>query len=171
METIRSSETSVDARSTQRHIPEDDILQRLRCSQIQIMENLLILNDIFCRGSNGFTETMNDHLERFTSTILPSISYTGCVPPNRCRLWGRQCSLAMFNNLDANITAINVRRNDRILGLSISRRSVRNYSPHGPGLQGQKYLNTMRTAQMMRNYLAERWEMNWYVYGNNHDYF
>jgi hypothetical protein len=26
MESIRSSETSVDARSTQRHIPEDDIL-------------------------------------------------------------------------------------------------------------------------------------------------
>jgi hypothetical protein len=27
MEAIRSSETSVDARSTQHHIPEDDILQ------------------------------------------------------------------------------------------------------------------------------------------------
>jgi hypothetical protein len=26
METIRSSETSVNARSTQRHVPEDDIL-------------------------------------------------------------------------------------------------------------------------------------------------
>jgi hypothetical protein len=36
MEAIRSSETSLNARSTQRHIPEDDILHVLtNCKKIQ----------------------------------------------------------------------------------------------------------------------------------------
>jgi hypothetical protein len=34
MEAIRSSETSIDARSTQRHIPEDDILYKVKFQQI-----------------------------------------------------------------------------------------------------------------------------------------
>jgi hypothetical protein len=35
MEAIRSSETSVEARSTQRHIPEDDILHSRRCESLK----------------------------------------------------------------------------------------------------------------------------------------
>jgi hypothetical protein len=35
MEAIRSSETSVNARSTQRHIPEDDILHSHRCENLK----------------------------------------------------------------------------------------------------------------------------------------
>jgi hypothetical protein len=35
MEAIRSSETSVDARSTQRHTPEDDILHSHRCESLK----------------------------------------------------------------------------------------------------------------------------------------
>jgi hypothetical protein len=46
MEAIHSSETSVNARSTQRHIPEDDILQSLHCCL-----------SIRCRG-NLFTKSL-----------------------------------------------------------------------------------------------------------------
>jgi hypothetical protein len=35
MEAIRSSETSVNTRSTQRHIPEDDILHSHRCENLK----------------------------------------------------------------------------------------------------------------------------------------
>jgi hypothetical protein len=35
METVLSSETSVDARSTQRDIPEDDILHSHRCKSLK----------------------------------------------------------------------------------------------------------------------------------------
>jgi hypothetical protein len=35
MKAIRSSETSVDARTTQRHIPEDDILHSYRCESLK----------------------------------------------------------------------------------------------------------------------------------------
>jgi hypothetical protein len=35
MEAIRSSETSVNTRHTQRHIPEDDILHSHRCESLK----------------------------------------------------------------------------------------------------------------------------------------
>jgi hypothetical protein len=35
MEAIRSSETSVNTRTTQRHIPEDDILHSHRCESLK----------------------------------------------------------------------------------------------------------------------------------------
>jgi hypothetical protein len=43
MEAIRSSKTSVNARSTQRHIPEDDILQRLRVFHKRMLREYLNL--------------------------------------------------------------------------------------------------------------------------------
>jgi hypothetical protein len=45
MEAIRSSETSVNARSTQRHIPGDDILHSHRCENLKsyIEENSIQL--------------------------------------------------------------------------------------------------------------------------------
>jgi hypothetical protein len=42
MEAIRSSETSVNARSTQRHISEDDILHSHRCESLKSYKKLII---------------------------------------------------------------------------------------------------------------------------------
>jgi hypothetical protein len=42
MEAIRSSETSVDARSTQRHIPEDDILHSHCCESLKSYKNAAV---------------------------------------------------------------------------------------------------------------------------------
>jgi poly-D-alanine transfer protein DltD len=46
MEAIYSSETSVDARSTQRHIPEDDNLHSHRCESLKSYLFKLYLADM-----------------------------------------------------------------------------------------------------------------------------
>jgi hypothetical protein len=112
---------------------------------------IIFKRNLSARHKKRFTDSTNDHLHRFTLIFIPSIGYADYVPPNRYRLYGRRCSLAMFNISDTNIAVINVRRNDRILGLSISRRSIRNYPPHGPGVQGHRYPNCTRTAQITWN--------------------
>jgi hypothetical protein len=48
MEAIRSSETSVNARSTQRHIPEDDILHSHRCESLKSYK----VNQVYCPQIN-----------------------------------------------------------------------------------------------------------------------
>jgi hypothetical protein len=45
-EAIRSSEMSVNARSTQRHIPEDDILHNYRCETSNITYSLYVWSSL-----------------------------------------------------------------------------------------------------------------------------
>jgi hypothetical protein len=49
MEAIRSSETSVDTRSTQRHIPENGILHSHRCEHLRSYTDPIFLA-IFSEG-------------------------------------------------------------------------------------------------------------------------
>jgi hypothetical protein len=46
MEAIRSFETSVNARSTQRHIPEDDSLHSHRCENLKSLNQLIEFHKI-----------------------------------------------------------------------------------------------------------------------------
>jgi hypothetical protein len=48
MEAIRSSETSGDTRSTQRHIPEDDILHSHRCESLKSYKIIFALHFLVC---------------------------------------------------------------------------------------------------------------------------
>jgi hypothetical protein len=52
MEAIRSSEMSVNARSTQRHIPQDDILHSHRCECLKSYKNI-ISREVDLRHTQG----------------------------------------------------------------------------------------------------------------------
>jgi hypothetical protein len=67
MEAIRSSETSVNARSTQRHIPEDDILQ---CYDLQTCDKTREYMELFACSSG--TDVTSVFHASFTLCILLS---------------------------------------------------------------------------------------------------
>jgi hypothetical protein len=82
MEAIRSSETSVNPRSTPRHIPEDNILHSHRCENLKSTFFIFIydlLNDIVAQttlqrqmarclvNNEPFTDALHNHCQEMAT--------------------------------------------------------------------------------------------------------
>jgi hypothetical protein len=73
IEAIRSSETSVNPRSTQCHIPEDDILHRHRCGSLKSYIRTSVLYPVGCG--------LQFRLGHFTVYPAVGVSWLASVPP------------------------------------------------------------------------------------------
>jgi hypothetical protein len=71
MEAIRSSETSVYPSSTQRHIPEDNILHRHHCESPQIVHNIKIdLREMGWDGMDWIDLADRDQWRALVNTVM-----------------------------------------------------------------------------------------------------
>jgi hypothetical protein len=66
MEAIRSSETSVNARFTQRHIPEDDILHSHGCESLKSYNYISNFSEYWL-----FYSIVQKYRSPFAGTIIP----------------------------------------------------------------------------------------------------
>jgi hypothetical protein len=89
METICSSETSVDARSTQRHIPEDDILKKKKK-----FDFILIICSV-----NYVDKWREKETREITEHLLKSCELSQCGGDNTemCRVCNKMKSILLLS--------------------------------------------------------------------------